>query len=250
MDNNTLLTLYRTLCDLPEGQSWPTLPGKAPPPLALLRAHRPGETDFDLTRPFVSRQFGSLPANPLLFQTLLCAEKEVFGYHNSPLDNAPDWDCGTLSGREIWEQYQQNSLKINILDSECSNPASLLEGWRSTALPRPSFIGWVLTLAPKRTYFHVDPPYGNCFMYLCRGEKIWLFIPPPDMAEVERRHGFDTVNRLPLPELLLLDDGFLWGKILIGKIGAGDLIYFPDYWPHYVRTFEHSFGYGGYFGIV
>jgi hypothetical protein len=85
-------------------------------------------------------------------------------------------------------------------------------------------------------------------MYLCRGKKIWLFIAPEDLAEVERRHGFEIINRLPLPELLLLDDGLLWGKIQIGMIGDGDFLYFPDGWAHFVRTPEHSFGYGGYFG--
>lgn len=242
------LTLYQTLCDLPEQENWPALPGKTSPPLAPVRVYNSDETEFDLTRPFICRRFPSLPSDPQLFESLLCAEKEVFGYNNSPLDNAPDWDYGTLSGREIWEQYQHNALQINILDSECTNAKPLLDGWSSTVLQRPSFIGWVLTLAPKLTYFHVDPPYGNCFMYLCEGKKIWLFIPPEDLAEVERRHSFDIINRLPLPELLVLDGGFLWGKIQIGKMGGGDLIYFPDYWPHYVRTFEHSFGYGGYFG--
>jgi len=60
------LTLYQTLCDLPEQENWPSLPGKTSPPLVPVRTYDPDETEFDLTRPFIFRRFPSLPSNPYL----------------------------------------------------------------------------------------------------------------------------------------------------------------------------------------
>jgi hypothetical protein len=75
-------------------------------------------------------------------------------------------------------------------------------------------------------------------------------IAPADLAYIETRHYFAIVNELPLDELVLLDDRYLWGKVQTGTIGNGDLIYFPDHWAHYVQTTQHSFGFGGYLGEV
>jgi len=247
MEDVRILKCYREVAALPEGTPLPAHPARTGPPLQLLNVYNSDEESPDFSQPFIYRQFPWLPADPRLFETLLRGETEVYGYHLAPLDNSPDWDDATFPGALVWEQFLNRSLKINIIDSECSEKGPLLDGWHSGILGVPWSVGWVLTVAPKRTYFHVDPPCGDCFMYLCQGRKIWLFIPPAAMAEVESRHGFEIVNRLPLPELLLLDDAFLWGKMLIGEIGDGDFIFFPENWPHYVRTLEHSFGYGGYF---
>ena len=248
MENARILKCYCDVAALPEDSLLPAHPGRTGPPLRPLNAYHSDEERIDFSQPFIYRNFPWLPADPRLFETLLCREKEVYGYNRSPVDNSPEWGDQTFSGAAVWRQFLDKSLEINIVDSECSEKGPLLDGWHSGILGVPWSVGWVLTVAPKRTYFHVDPPYGDCFMYLCKGRKIWLFIPPAAMAEVESRHGFEIINRLPLPELLLLDDAFLWGKMLIGEIGDGDFIFFPENWPHYVRTLEHSFGYGGYFG--
>ncbi len=248
MEEKNILKLYREAAALPGNTPFPVCPARIGPPLQPVRVYRSDEEHIDFSRPFIYRQFPWLPAGPPLFEALLRREKEVYGYKLAPLDNSSDWDDAAFPGALVWEQFLDRSLKINIVDSECSEKGPILTGWRSRVLDVPSSVGWVLTVAPKRTYFHVDPPYGDCFMYLCEGRKIWLFIPPEALAEVESRHGFEIVNRLPLPELLLLDDAFLWGKILIGEMSDRDFIFFPQYWPHFVRTFEHSFGYGGYFG--
>lgn len=247
MKETDMLNLYRAVAALSPETCFPEHPSHREPPLQPVPVCRPAGGKVDLARPFIYRNFPWLPADPRLFEALLCREKEVYGYNRSPVDNSPEWGDQTFSGAAVWRQFLDRNLKINIVDSECSEKGPLLEGWRSGILGVPWSVGWVLTLAPKRTYFHVDPPCGDCFLYLCKGRKIWLFIPPAALAEVESRHGFEIVNRLPLPELLLLDDAFLWGKMLIGEIGDGDFIFFPENWPHYVRTLEHSFGYGGYF---
>lgn len=198
-------------------------------------------------RPFVVRNFSGLSRDRQLFERELAREPEIWGYNASPMDNS-EVDAITLPGADVLARYRNRKLDFNIVDSECSDPAPLLTQWPDKALKVPPSVSWILTLAPARTYFHCDPPYGDCFMYLCEGHKVWLFIAPEDIAEIERRHGFATVNRLALPELLDLDGGFLRGRILIGEIRGGDFIYFPQDWAHYVRTLEDSFGYGGYFG--
>lgn len=247
MEEANILNLYREVAALPGNASFPVHPARQGPSLLPVAVHASGKEKIDLSRPFICRSFSSLPADPQLFKTLLCREKEVYGYRNAPQDNSFDWDDATFPGAMVWGRFCDRSLEINIVDSECSEKAPILHGWHFEALNIPDSVGWVLTIAPKCSYFHVDPPYGDCFMYLCRGRKVWLFISPEALAEVESRHGFDIINRLTLPELLLLDEAFLWGKIWIGEICDGDFIYFPQDWPHYVRTFEDSFGYGGYF---
>ena len=201
----------------------------------------------DFTRPFVVRNFSGLSRDRNLFEHELSREPEIWGYDASPLDNS-EVDAITLPGAEVLARYRKRNLAFNIVDSECSDPSPLLTQWPRDMLKVPPSVSWILTLAPARTYFHCDPPYGDCFMYLCEGHKVWLFITPGDIAEIERRHGFETVNRLPLSELLALDGGFLRGRIWIGEIRRGDFVYFPQDWAHYVRTLEDSFGYGGYFG--
>lgn len=201
----------------------------------------------DRNKPFVIRDFAGFARDRIGFERELAREPEVYGYDSSPIDNS-EVEALTLPGAEALRRYRARSLNFNIVDSECSHPAALLAEWPASGLPVPPSLSWILTLAPARTFFHCDPPYGDCFMYLCEGHKVWLFIAPEDIAEIERRHGFEIVNRLPLAQLMALDDGFLRGRILIGEIRGGDFIYFPQGWAHYVRTLHDSFGYGGYFG--
>lgn len=185
----------------------------------------------DLTEPFIYPDFQSLPSDANLFADLIRAEKEVYGYAASPENGDGDWGDKTRSGQEVWNLFQANALDFNIVDSQCTEQKRILAGWKSQKLRRPPSVSWVLTLADKKTLFHVDPPYGDCFQYLREGRKIWLLIPPADIAEIERRHGFAKVNTLPLDQLLHLDDGFLWGKIHIGAIGGGDLLFSPRTGP-------------------
>jgi hypothetical protein len=208
-------------------------------------SHIASVTDF--TRPFVVTNFSGLSRDHDFFARELSHEPEIYGYDVSPMDNSES-DAITRTGAEVLQLFRERTLNFNIVDSECSDPSAILNSWPADKLKRPPSISWTLTLAPARTYFHYDPPYGDCFMYLCEGHKVWLFISPDDIAQIERRHGFEIVNRLPLSELLALDDGFLRGRILIGEIRGGDFVYFPEGWAHYVRTLKDSFGYGGYFG--
>lgn len=199
------------------------------------------------TQPFLLNNFTGLSRDAGFFAEMLATEPEIYGYACSPLDNS-EVDAITLPGCEVLARFKNRRLDFNIVDSECSDAAPLLRSWHGQRLPYPPSLSWILTLSPARTYFHYDPPYGDCFMFLCQGRKLWLFISPQDIAAIEQRHGFEIVNSLPLPDLIKLDNGYLRGRIHVGEMGAGDLMYFPQGWAHYVLTSEDSFGYGGYFG--
>ena len=219
------------------------------PAMLSLKVYTSEADVHDTQEPFILRGFDSLPNDEQHFGDLLSSEAEVYGYGRSPKDNSYLWEECTLAGREIWTLFRRGTLAINIVDSECSAPVAevLLAAWHSRAVPVPSMIGWVLTNAPKTTFFHTDPPYGDCFMHLVRGKKIWRFIHPSDMAFLLEKYDYTYLNSLNTGDLLLLENAYLWGKLRVGLARDGDLLFFPENWPHHVRTLENSIGFGGYF---
>lgn len=246
--SDSLSELYRLVTELPAHAPLPSSPNKIGPPLRSIQIYTSDEVIANQTEPFIYRNFPWLPKDKEIFMDLISQEDEVYGYMSSPVDNTEAWGDITLTGREVRKRFDNGTLNFNVVDSQCTDQNRILEGWHSKMLIRPPSIGWVLTLAPTITHFHKDPPYGNCFQYLCQGKKIWLLISPEDLLQVESRYGFEIINSLPLPDLLMLGGGILWGKIHIGCIDSRSLLFFPQNWTHYVRTIEPSFGYGGYFG--
>lgn len=196
--------------------------------------------------PFIFHNFPGLPRTEARFVQFIVSEAEIYGYGKVPKDNGCDWDEQTLTGRQVWELYRRGALPFNIVDSECSGQDELLTTWNLTRLNKPSFLGWVLTNAPATTCFHTDPPYGDCFMYLIKGKKIWLFLAPADLDILLKKYDYTHLNSLSIPELLALENHFLRGRLYAGLMQDGDFLFFPENWPHHVRTLENSFGFGGY----
>lgn len=104
-------------------------------------------------------------------------------------------------------------------------------------------------------------------MKLLYGRKIWWMIPAEDFAILEAKghtvesvakvsfgkHGLmsgmtltSSLPQLTLSQVLELEDGAMWGKILIGEISGGDFLWFPPGCLHKVFTLESSLGFGGY----
>lgn len=180
-------------------------------------------------------------------------ETEIFGYVSST-----DWNYETYTGKEIWGLYENRRLNINIVDSPVyvSQRNSILPSiWQNRALDLfPDklhySLTWVLTNSHKITHFHIDPEYGTGgFMKLLEGQKIWWCVLAKDieyLLSLNADYTIDTFKKMSFYEIVTFEDYYLWGRIRVGCIKSGDILWFPKGCLHKVITLKDSFGFGGY----
>lgn len=200
----------------------------------------------DSTTPFILRNSPLLSCDTPTYQSAICTEPEVFGYTSSIT-----WDHATTSGTAVWQDYLAGTLKINIVDSPVTNTAGLntdlLDHITNDGWLREHAICWTLANSPKTTAFHVDPDYAGGYMKLREGEKIWWCIVEDDWKYLEARgHSLDSFKGMGFLDILALEDYYLWGKIRVGILHGGDLIWFPKRCLHAVITTRDSCGFSGY----
>ena len=178
---------------------------------------------------------------------LLDQTSSILGYESSV-----EWEEQNLSPKDVWESYSNSSLKINIVDSPLENKGMLPPEWESYARSKLGThydfaLTWVFTCAPKVTHFHIDPPYAGGFMKILKGKKVWWCVKPVDYYHmVKMGQSVESMAKMDLHEIMRLEDSYLFGKIQIGVLNAGDLIWFPIDTMHKVITLEDSHGFGGY----
>lgn len=207
----------------------------------------------DSTAPFILRNTPVLQCDPEQYQALIQGEPEIFGYSSSIT-----WDTAAHSGREVWESYLAGTLAINIVDSAVTHPLhrDLVEAAAAARINTPPeteqwlrkhTICWTLANAPKTTAFHIDPDYAGGYMKLLDGEKIWWCVLAQDWQYLEARgHTLESFKQRDFRSLLELEDYYLWGKIRVGIVRGGDLIWFPKRCLHSVITTKDSCGFSGY----
>ena len=197
--------------------------------------------------PFILKNTPLLNITEDRFKDLLLQESEVMGYVPGNSGDKQEY-----SGQEIWNQYQSGKLMINIVDAPTMIRDWLGRDWLNVIDerlgPNDKFgLTWILTIAPKVTHFHTDPPYAGGFMKLLNGSKIWWCVVSEDLKYLsDRGHTLDEIEEMSLIDILFLEDDYLWGKIYVGEIRSGDLIWFPQDCLHKVITIESSLGLGGY----
>lgn len=132
---------------------------------------------------------------------------DLLVYGNTPVHGYTEHSEVDLLLVEAIQQYNNRSLKINIVDA----PIPFKHDHWITNMS----VCAVLTLMGKYTEKHIDPEeFGGGWMYLAEGRKFWIFETDEELIKAE-----------------LTRDSFL---------------YFPPGVAHAVYTESDSWGLGGY----
>ena len=208
--------------------------------------------------PMIVRNTPLLHSSEERYREALAAQKRpIFGYSSTI-----SWDKHQANADEIYTMFMAHQLPYNIVDAPVDDLSVLPADWLEVAtkeLGKETAEGalcWVMTNAPNLSHWHTDPEYndpaffsGNPggWMKLIIGRKIWWALPKEHFSFLESKgHTVESVAKLTLSEMLQLENCYCWGKILVGEIGPGDMLWFPPGCLHKVVTLEHSKGWGGY----
>lgn len=163
-------------------------------------------------------------------------EKPVYGYDKEE-------NVVYVDGADVQRLWFQDALPCNIVDSPVD-----ARGQRLAKHPGLNSIGYVATNSNGKYHMHIDPvEYGGGWMVLYRGIKVWWFIRPSDMLYLATKGiTIETLAHKSFTELVTLDDGYLWGKLIVAVATPGTFLYFPPGCAHTVRTHERAAGLGGY----
>lgn len=99
----------------------------------------------------------------------LSLERSVHGYGPSGTEH--------VSGRVALSSWDQHTLHINIVDSECKRGSSVLlpdvmrQRNEMHHIDTAYGLAYVLSAAPCVSRLHVDPPHGAPWQYLATGSK-------------------------------------------------------------------------------
>jgi len=208
--------------------------------------------------PMIVRNTSLLATSEEQYRAALTKQKrQIFGYTSSIL-----WDKNHKDASEVYELFMNHQLPFNIVDAPVDDLNVLPADWLSVAkkeLGKEATDGalcWVMTNAPNLSHWHTDPEYSDPehfsgdpggWMKLICGRKIWWTLPKKHFSYLESKgHTVESVAKLTLTQMLQLEHCYCWGKIQIGEIGPGDMMWFPPGCLHKVITLEHSKGWGGY----
>jgi hypothetical protein len=105
----------------------------------------------------------------------------------------------------------------------------------------------VITQNGTKTPMHVDSCGLGGWMYLFAGRKRWDLWEPalaPLFYDIlsDRYYDADAGHVHPAPHAAAALAGLPFWR---GEIGPGEVLWFPEGWPHRVETLADSFGYGG-----
>ena len=176
-------------------------------------------------------------------------EPEVRGYR----DDGGYTEHVVTTGIAALASFDDQTLRHNVIDSECHRPASLMPAALAAtpgadAVRASLRLAYVLSPVPAtRGAFgdlHQDPPMGSGWQYLSRGRKRWHCV--DDTAVEGRAPAFSRhqCRQVATPP----DMGAVarTARVLTAEIAAGDFLSFPMSWPHAVATLEASLGLSGY----
>src|SRR5262249_35503642 len=134
---------------------------------------------LDYSHPLLFRNTGLLSTNQEAFARAIVQESGLlYGYVGKEMASVE------LAANEVWSQFREKTLAINVVDSVSSFAMQFLprewieygNGKLDEEFQFKHLFSWVLTNAPKTTVFHIDPDFANGWMKLIYGEKIWWCI--------------------------------------------------------------------------
>ena len=204
---------------------------------------------FKLSTPFVIRNPTEFHVDIQKLTDIFTKENQVSSWFETKEDIFTE-EIST-SSNNLMKKWEHDELVTNITDSPLSHyeflPKFLLDRMDKLAESyRPFALSYVLTNKNTLTKFHVDIGGGG-WIYLKQGQKLWWFISPEDIAEVEKNgYPIEKLRELSFTELVFLHDHYLWGKIYVLLLDKNDFVYFPEHWAHRVFTYDKAFGISGY----
>jgi phosphorylcholine metabolism protein LicD len=190
-------------------------------------------------------------SNPIEFQDItidivkenMIKEKNIFAYNNIE-------DCDYKSGKEYFDEWNSNVLENNMVDAPVSDfsffPKIMIDYGKGV---KNAFC-YNLTKSNNFTKYHTDPPYGNAWMYLCTGTKLWYIISKEDSEYLfNNGYKYEDIEKMKFFDIIKILNWYLFGKIYVGFISANDFLYFGDGCFHSVITYEKTIGICGYANI-
>lgn len=215
------------------------------PTLPVMQLQHVWEGLYSHTNPFLVRGCAE-------FQSHVSKQRLIGALHHEPkqIRIYVDEEWGpAMGGAEVLQIWQKR--KFNVIDSPCSDHSLKPPGLFRTNECQEQSLTYLITTAPAVTPVHTDSRpegmRGDGFMYLVEGVKDWMFISPQDLRALEQA-GWDekSLKALSFTELLHIHHGFLWGRIQVCRITAGDFLLWPSMWGHRVLTSEHALGLTGF----
>jgi hypothetical protein len=239
-----ILEYYGNYSEIPnEGKEWLTKYGEkfTTNPFIEIPSLENLKDNLNTTKPFIIRNCKDFDISLVDLMKTFVSDKKIWGYTNS------DFDYEYIDPDKLIRDWINDNLTLTLLDTQASNTELLPNVLKSnTKYP----ICYMLTKKNNITDYHQDPDYGNGWMYMKMGKKLWWFISSEDMKYLSEHHiTLDDIKNKTLAEMLSLLDNYLWGKIYVGEISDNDFLYFPENWIHKVYTYNKSFGLTGYFKL-
>lgn len=203
--------------------------------------------DFDIKHPYIIRNisgFNKYDANYVL--KCFSKESEPIFSHKETSHNV--YFSGNMPAKDLYKQWLDGTTQYNVVDSANSHFELISDKLRKFYKQIPEdmecAISYVLTNKGALTKFHIDPYDG--WMYLYAGDKLWWFISPKDIDYLsEKGFQIETIMAMNWAELISICDGYLKGKIWVGRAKSGDFIYIPFGWAHRVYSYEKCVGISG-----
>jgi len=163
-------------------------------------------------------------------------EPEIFGYRADDEDTVITFDSSIL---QLWHE-SDDKLPFKLLDCYCTDysitPEIIVRNAKRDCKEDnlPLKLNYAMSGCGS-TKYHIDPPYGDGWVYLYQGEKLWLLIDPTHIA-VE----LEFLNNATFTDII--DAGYI---VYSGIISDDEFMYFPESWIHSVITTKKSIGCAG-----
>lgn len=206
-----------------------------------------GLTFFNETKqPFIVNnpiEFKNITTN-IVKQNMINEPEQIFSYDNN-------FNIKYNSGQDIINLWENDNLKTNVVDSYASNfeffpsfiknDAKLLNKYKQTAFC------YIATKANNFTKFHIDPDFGNGWMYLTEGIKIWYIINKEDTEYIlNNGYTIEDIEQMKFFDIIKILNYYLWNKIYVGILQPNDFLYWHINNLHSVITYDKSIGICGY----
>jgi hypothetical protein len=202
-------------------------------------------------RPFLIKNSDDFShITPNLIKNYLSKEGEIFSHNNN---NSFTYK----SGEKYIDEWNNNILETNLVDTPVINPfffPDYMQKMQSNIIKEKKEYAFCYNLTKQNNFtnFHTDPPYGDGWMFLAEGNKIWYIISKEDTIYIlNNGYKYEDIEKMKFYDIIFILDGYLWGKIYVDILEANknNFLYFEEDSFHSVQTYKKTIGVCGYIRI-